>query len=208
MRPEDVRMCVRLGADILGFVVEYPRPVPWNLSAEAAKELLTITADSRDHAEICVVTGGSPDKILSIAALLKPDYLQLHYGETLSDTIYLVSELGKRGIKIIKALFPDTSDLEKTAEEFCAAGVYALLFDPRAPDNAAKGGTADLSVWSKLQRAVNCPVVLAGGITPENAAEIAGGSGARIIDLMTGVEHSPGVKDENKVIALFKSLAN
>ena len=205
-RPRDVEMCARHGADILGFVVEYPRPVPWNLSAEAAKDLLEITAASRKGAETCVVTGGEPDKIYRVAALTKPNYVQLHYGETLTDTLRLVNELGKHGIKIIKALFPDTPSLEKTAEDFCAAGVYALLFDPRAPDNPARGGVFDLRVFKKLQRIVNCPVVLAGGITPENAAEAVRRSKARIIDLMTGVENSPGEKDETKVISLFRAF--
>jgi phosphoribosylanthranilate isomerase len=203
MREQDVQMCVRHGADMVGFVVEYPRPVPWNLSAANAKGLM---AAAHGSAETCAVTGGSPDHVLRIAAETKPDYIQLHGGETLEDTICLVSELGKQGIKIIKAIFPDTPDLEKTAAAFCAAGVDALLFDPRTPDNASHSGTADLSVYQKLRRAVSCPVILAGGITPENAAKIVCQTDAQMIDLMTGVESSPGIKDETKVAALFQAL--
>ncbi|MCL2010978.1 MAG: phosphoribosylanthranilate isomerase [Synergistaceae bacterium] len=205
MRPEDAQMCVRLGADILGFVVDYPRPVPWNLSAAAAKDLMAAVGG---RAETCIVTGGRADKILSVATDTKPNYVQLHFRETLPDTMRLAFELGKSGIKIIKTLFPDTPDLEKTAADFCAAGVHALLFDPRTPDNAIRGGVADISVFNKLKHAVSCPVILAGGITPVNAAELVLQSGARIIDLMTGVEHSPGVKDETKVAALFRALGN
>jgi len=195
-------MCIRHGADMVGFVVEYPRPVPWNLSAAKAKELI---AAIPKPTKTCVVTGGSPDHVLRIAAETKPDTIQLHCNETLEDTAYLVRALGKQDIKIIKAIFPNTPDLEKAAADFCAAGVYALLFDPRTPDNAEHSGVADLSVYEKLQRAVCCPVILAGGITPENAAEIA--RRAQMIDLMTGVETSPGVKDEAKVIAFFRALA-
>jgi len=196
-------MCARHGADILGFVVEYPRPVPWNLGVAKAKELM---ADVRKPTETCVVASGSPDHVLRIAAETKPDYIQLHGDETLEDTAYLVSELGKRGVKIIKALFPNTPDLEKTAANFCAAGVYAVLFDPRTPDNASHSGTADLSVYQELQRAVACPAIFAGGITPENAAEIVRQTKAEMIDLMTGVEICPGIKDEAKIIALFQAV--
>jgi len=203
MRAQDVRICARHGADIVGFVVEYPRPVPWNLSVAKAKELM---ADVRRPTQTCAVTSGSPDHVLRIAAETKPDYIQLHGVETLEVTTHLVSELGKRGVKVIKALFPDTPDLEKTAADFCAAGVYAVLFDPRTPDNAKHGGAADPSVYKRLRHALDCPVILAGGITPENAAEIVRQTKAQMIDLMTGVEICPGIKDEAKVIALFQAV--
>ena len=203
MRAEDVRMCVRHGADIVGFVVEYPHPVPWNLSVETAKELMA-TVD--EPAKTCIVTGGPPDKILRIALETKPDYIQLHDNETLEDTAHLVRALENHGVKIIKTVFPNTPDLEKTAAAFCATGVDALLFDPRTPDNPTHGGMADLSAFDKLRRAVNCPVILAGGISPGNVAEIVLHSGTRNIDLMTGVEVRPGMKDEARVIALFQAL--
>jgi phosphoribosylanthranilate isomerase len=203
MRAQDVQMCARHGADIIGFVVEYPRPVPWNLSAAKAKELI---AAVHKPTETCAVTSGSTDHVLRIAAETRPDYIQLHGRETLEDTAYLVSELGKRGVRVIKALFPDTPDLEKTAADFCAAGVYAVLLDPRTPDSANHNGTADLSAYQKLQHAIDCPAILAGGITPENAAEVICRTNAEMIDLMTGVEICPGIKDETKVVALFQAV--
>jgi len=200
MREEDVRMCARHGADILGFVVEYPRPVPWNLSVNAAKELIAAVSPPT---KTCVVTGGETAHILRIANETKPDFVQLHCGESLYDTAYLVHALRRQGIHIIKTLFPDTPDMEKAAADFCAAGVHALLYDPRTPANAASGGQADISAFSRLKQAASRPVILAGGITPANAAEIIRKAKPEMIDLMTGVEQSPGVKDEEKVRALF-----
>jgi phosphoribosylanthranilate isomerase len=203
MRAQDVQMCVRHGADMVGFVVEYPRPVPWNLSAaEAGALIATVGQPTRT----CVVTSGPPEHVLRIAAQTRPNTSQLHGNETLADTAYLAHELGKQGVKIIKAIFPDTPELEKTAAAFCAAGVDAVLFDPRTPHNAHHGGMADLSVYQKIQRAVRCPVILAGGINPDNAAEIVRQTSAPMIDLMSGVETSPGIKDEAKVVALFQAL--
>lgn len=203
MRTEDVSMCLRYGVDILGFVVDYPRPVPWNLSAAFAKELVSAVSG---RAKTCIVTGGPPDKVLSLARSLQPDYIQLHADETLADVRHIIDELSGSGIKIIKVVFPDTPDLEKVAADFCALGIHALLFDARTPDRATSSGTVDISLFHKLQSSTNVPVILAGGITPENAREIIMMSSAKIIDLMTGVEHCPGVKDERKVAALFKAL--
>ena len=69
MRKEDVDLCCRIGADICGFVVEYPVQVPWNLLREQCAELLP--AVSRP-AKTCVVTGGEREKIISLALELKP----------------------------------------------------------------------------------------------------------------------------------------
>lgn len=199
----DVEMCVRHGADIIGFVVDYPRPVPWNIDAKTAKRL---AANIPRPFESCIVTGGSPDKITGLVLDIAPDYVQLHSGETMEDTAILADRFKNCGTKIIKTIFPNTPDLEKTAAKFCGAGIYALLFDPRTPENAATGGTANLSDFVRLKNAANCPVILAGGITPENAAETIERSGAEIIDLMTGVEKSPGQKDEEKVKLLFENI--
>jgi len=203
MNKEDVKMCARHGADIIGFVVDYPRPVPWNLSVQAAQKLLTAGSPS----ETCIVTGGTPDKIIKSVSETKPDYVQLHSGENLEDTARVVNELKKYGVKVIKTIFPGTPYLEKTALDFCKTGIYALLFDPRTPDDAIIGGAADIPAFIKLKNAVNCPVIFAGGINPGNAAAIIQNTGAQIIDLMTGVEIPRGVKDEAKVISLFNALS-
>ena len=203
MRAEDVSTCVRYGTDIIGFVVDYPHPVPWNLSLNIAKDLVALVSKP---AETCVVTGGSLEKIMHVAKETRPDYIQLHCGETLSEVEFLVQVLGKYGTKVIKTLFPDTPDLEKAAVDFSALGIHAILFDPRSPKNATHGGLADLSAFARLKRAASCPVILAGGITPENVANLVYHSQPKIIDLMSGVESERGVKDEAKVAAIFQAL--
>ena len=205
MRPGDVGMCVRHGAGIIGFVVDYPHPVPWNLDAIAAKKLIGFVCG---RAKSCVVTGGPPEKTVELVAKLRPDYVQLHCGESLADTAAVANGARKYGVKIIKTLFPDTPEPEKAAGDFHAAGADMLLLDPRTPQNAAAGGSADLLGYVRLRAAVSCPVILAGGITPQNAAGLVRDTGAEIIDLMTGVEDAPGVKSEEKVISLFKALEN
>ncbi len=201
-RIEDVNQCIRLGADILGFVTEYPRPVPWNLDVQTAKALITAVAG---RAKTCIVTGGATERVLSLARETGADYVQLHCDETPAQARAIVQSLGDR-VLVVKALYPDTPDLLTTAAEFEAAGVYALLLDPRAPSKAHSGGFADLTAWREVASAVRCPVILAGGISPENVSSLVRQTGARFIDLMSGVESSPGVKDAAKLEALFRAL--
>jgi len=119
----------------------------------------------------------------AVALETRPDYVQLHYRKTLADTAFIVDNLRKYNIKIIKSLFPDSADLEKTARQFESAGVYALLLDPRTPDNAVDGGVADFAFYIKIKHAVKCPVILAGGINHDNVKEAVRQTGAPIIDL-------------------------
>lgn len=203
MREEDVQVCVRHGADIVGFVVDYPQPVPWNLDIQSVKQLMKVVSG---QSKTCIVTGGTPDKVINLILETRPDYVQLHFDESLVDTAKIINETKKYGVKIIKTLFPNTPDLEKAAVDFHMTGVDALLFDSRTPDNVILGGKADIAGFIKVRDAVKCPVILAGGINPANVEEIIKKTNAEIIDLMTGVEQSPGVKDEAKVISLFKAL--
>ena len=75
MRPEDIRLCQQSGVNIIGLVTEYPLPVPWNISAERAAELMSLV---QSPMQTCLVTGGTRAKILTLAESLRPDYLQLH----------------------------------------------------------------------------------------------------------------------------------
>lgn len=205
MREQDVRLCASWGANIIGFVVDYPHPVVWNLDTASAKALV---ASVVKPVQTCIVVGGSVDKIRHLAYEIQPDYVQLHDNESLDDTALLVKELHVGGIRVIKALFPDTSDLLETAMAFAATGIHSLLLDARTPNNASQSGTADLELYEQVCRVVDCPVILAGGITPANVAEIAIRSRPPIIDIMTGVESEPGVKDAQKVRTLFMELAD
>ena len=198
MNKADAEMCVKYGADILGFVVEYPHPVPWNLSIKEAKEIMDIKAPT------CIVTGGDPKKVLEAARELRPDYIQLHYNEPLEDVAFLADALPE--VKIIKTIFPNTPNIMEDAISFCKTGVFALLLDPRLPDNATHGGDADLELFMRVKAAMDKPLILAGGVSPENIGEIVQSARPEIIDLMTGVESCPGRKDEKLVRGLFRSV--
>lgn len=206
MRQEDVAMCCDLGVDICGFVVEYPVTVPWNLTREQCATLLpSISADAKS----CIVTGGDREKIISLALTLKPDLVQLHYHETLGDTASIVQALSPYGIGVIKTIPASPAErlqqlgVEEPAlcaRKLCAVGVYAILVDSRGPSNAANAGTmADLSLFHLVKATADRPVMLGGGITPENCSDVINRADPDIIDVMTGSEYSPGIKVSAKI---------
>jgi phosphoribosylanthranilate isomerase len=80
-----------------------------------------------------------------------------------------------------------------------------VLLDARDPDR--RGGTGRTIDWTAAAVvATSRPILLAGGITPENVAEAVARVRPFGIDVSSGVEHSPGIKDHNKIRALFEAL--
>lgn len=129
------------------------------------------------------------------------DVVQLHGDETPEDaTIYQVS-----GIPFFKAIGVKTrADLERVA----GFGASAVLLDAHAP--GVYGGTGETFDWStavdfKTQHPA-LPVILAGGITPDNAALAASSVRPAALDIASGAEISPGIKDFAKVTALLAAL--
>lgn len=233
MRPEDVRMCCTLGVTICGFVTEYPLDVPWNLTREKCAGLLNCMAvpaaemPSSDQtlpyepyalspAKSCIVTGGKREKILKLALSLQPDYVQLHFQETIQDVEFLVNVLSPRGIQVIKTVpLSEKERLEQFGVEDpkeCArmlsdAGVSIILVDSRGPSNATVGGTAtDFTLYEEIRRNAACPVMIGGGITAKNCREIREKVQPDIIDVMSGVEISPGVKSKERILELMGAL--
>ena len=210
MRPEDICLCQQTGVNIIGMVTEYPLPVPWNLSAEKAAELMSLV---QYPMQTCLVTGGTRNKILALAESLRPDYLQLHYQETIADADYIARQLANSPTRIIKTLPPTaeerqrqfgTAKLNECLRLLEESGVYAVLTDPRTAANASGSGfSADVETFVRIRQLCAKPVILAGGITPENVADIIAAAHPQMIDIMTGVESSPGIKDPQKVTALM-----
>ena len=213
MRPEDVALCCEAGADMLGFVTEYPHPVPWNLTRDQTRALL---AGVRRPARSCVVTGGAAEAIIDLALTLLPDAVQLHAGETLQDTAHVVQAVAPRGIRVIKTLPMSAEDrlaqLGQRDPARCAAllvdaGVSAILVDSRSPTRAGgPGQPVDLDFYRRVQAASPLPVILAGGVTPENAPALLSLIQPPWLDVMTGVETAPGRKDPDKVRALAAAV--
>jgi len=215
MKGSDVILCIDKGVDILGFVTEYPVIVPWNLNRNTAASLIKKVHSPHKS---CIVTGGSPDKVISLAAQLKPSMVQLHYQESLEDTNIITNALEKMDIKVIKtvpSLKEDrlaqfgATDIKTIVEALHKTSIYALLADSRSPANAAAKGTAfDNSFVRQIIKLSSKPVIVAGGITHENVRGILTSTGAKFIDVMTGVEKNPGDKDPRLLSKLLFAVLN
>ena len=212
MRASDVELCCGLGVDLCGFVTEYPLDVPWNLTGAECRKLLPCAAP---QVKRCIVTGGSPEQVLSLALELRPDLVQLHFHETLEDTETLVKALAPYGIGVIKTIPTPPEERmrqfgtdvpEDCVRALCSAGVWAVLADSRGPDNAAGGGTLELSFCRRVCAAASRPVAVGGGITADNCLEVIQAVHPSILDVMTGVEDAPGVKSRGKLSALVGML--
>jgi phosphoribosylanthranilate isomerase len=130
------------------------------------------------------------------------DVVQLHGDET-PDEVALLKEAG---IPVIKALgVRAVSDLQR-AHEF---GADAILLDAHAP--GVYGGTGETIDWSLARRFVEenpeLPMILAGGITPDNAAAAIHAVRPAALDVASGAEQSPGLKDFDKVEALLAACS-
>ncbi|MCR3921940.1 MAG: phosphoribosylanthranilate isomerase [Firmicutes bacterium] len=205
MNHYDVTQCVNNGADMVGFVVDYPIDVPWNLTVEVAKELIKQVPA---FVETCVVTGGSVEKVLALADVLHPSVIQLHHQETLTDVKEIAHQLQRRGVKTIKALRINESglcDFEITdpilaALALCQCNLSALLVDTYSETQPGGTGiTVDLSSFLKIQKASVIPVILAGGLKANNVVEIITKTKPYAVDVLTGVEECPGTKDPVKL---------
>lgn len=213
MRREDVQCCFENGVDIAGFVTEYPLSVPWNLTEQQTAALLpAVSAPMKS----CIVTGGGFDKINALVQRLHPDFVQLHYHETFSDTYRLARLLSPLGIGVIKTLPAKaeerrrqfgTSDVSDCVRMLNDSGVYAILIDARGPSGTEEAVPETMnSLISAARQAASIPFILAGGITAENVSSLCEAFHPGMVDVMTGVEISYGVKSPQKIAELSGRL--
>jgi phosphoribosylanthranilate isomerase len=198
--PEAVQAALDGGASHVGFVF-FPRS-PRHLTPERAAEL---AAPARGRVEIVAVTVDASDaELAAIAAALKPDLIQLHGHEThdRADEVRAITGAG-----VIKALsISEPSDLDAASAWDGVAD--HLMFDARTPPDAALPGGMGLSFdWSMLQgRQFSAPWFLAGGLDPSSVAGAVAASGATLVDVSSGVESAPGLKEPALITAFLQAV--
>ena len=143
-------------------------------------------------------------RIGEIVKIVQPDFLQLHGQETVKRTAEIRSRFG---LPVIKALpVAEPADLD-VVEEY-AAQADMLLFDARPPKGAERGGGHGAAFdWKILSgRSFSKPWFLAGGLTQDNVAHAIALSGTQMVDVSSGVESAPGVKDAAKINAFVEAI--
>ena len=132
---------------------------------------------------------------------LRLDYLQLHGGESVERVEQVRFEFG---MPVIKAL-PISASADVEAAKAYDGVADMLMFDARAPQGAERPGGNGLAFdWALLKDTRwQSPWFLAGGLTPETVEQAIAASGAKMVDVSSGVESAPGVKDYDKMAAFI-----
>lgn len=199
--PERVAQAGRLGAAYLGFVF-YP-PSPRAVDPALARELAAAVPDSA--ATVGLVVDATDHEIETLLDAVPLDLLQLHGYETPERVAAIGLRFGCRTIKALRV--ESTDDLAGLAEHADAADM--VLFDAKPPRDAAWPGGHGLSFnWRVLEgRAPARPWLLAGGLNTANVGAAVALTHAPILDVSSGVESRPGIKDPGKLDAFFAAVA-
>ena len=187
------------GADMVGFVF-FP-PSPRNISYPTAQAL---SARVKGRAlKVSLTVNATDDEFAALIAALQPDLLQLHGHESPER----VSEIkAKFGIPVMKAIGVSSAD-DLAAVARYEPVVDRILFDAKPPkDSTRPGGNGLAFDWELIAHVkVSKPWMLSGGLTPENVAEALRATHAQGLDVSSGVESSPGVKDLAKIAAFLSN---
>ncbi|MGO4623361.1 phosphoribosylanthranilate isomerase [Ensifer sp. 2YAB10] len=197
---EAVERAVALGASHTGFIF-FPKS-PRNIEPDDAGRL----ADRiRGQAKIVAVTvNADNDELDEIVSALNPDILQLHGSE---DPERLLTVKAMYGLPVMKALsVREASDIEKIDAYVGIADRF--LFDAKPPAGSDLPGGNGVSFDWKLLDALDGSVdyMLSGGLNAENIGEAMVQTRARAIDISSGVESAPGVKDLKLMESFFNAV--
>ena len=189
-RIEDIHSVVNAGADAIGFV--FFSPSPRSVTQEQAKELI-------QHVPAYVQTVGlfvnaSLDEIAQILKHAPVDILQFHGDETPEQCQHISNQVGRRWYKAIQVK-PEL-DVINTIKSYQNVGASAVLLDAWHPE--LKGGTGHSFDWSKFPK-LDIPLILAGGLKPDNIEDAIKTTNAYAVDVSGGVESAKGIKDQQLI---------
>lgn len=187
--PITMKAALDAGADLVGLV--FFAKSPRNVNIEQAAALAKM---AKGKASVVALVVDADDKLLElITKRVRPDYFQAHGNETPNRVV----EIAKlTGVKVIKAIaVREASDVARTQNYKGKADL--VLFDAKAPDtlkDALPGGNGISFDWTLL-KSIEGRFMLSGGLSPTNVAEAIAVTGAPIVDVSSGVETAPGIKD-------------
>jgi phosphoribosylanthranilate isomerase len=197
---EAVERAVALGASHTGFIF-FPKS-PRNIEPDDAGRLAERV---RGRAKVVAVTvDADSDDLDEIVSALNPDMLQLHGSES-PERVLSIKAL--YGLPVMKALsIREASDLDRIDPYLGIADRF--LLDAKPPAGSALPGGNGVSFDWRLLDVLDGSVdyMLSGGLNAENIGEALALTGARAVDLSSGVESAPGIKDMKLMDAFFEAL--
>jgi phosphoribosylanthranilate isomerase len=200
--PEAVAAAVDGGASHVGFV--FFGKSPRNIRPEAAARLAEPVRASSSVKVVALMVEPSDAEVAEIVRVLDPDLIQLHGRESPERAAAVRAMAGRPVIKAVGVR--DASDIAAALAYEDAAD--HLMFDAKAPEGADRPGGHGASFdWTLLEGlTLRRPWFLAGGLDPWNVAEAVRLSRAPIVDVSSGVERGPGVKDPHLITAFLDAV--
>lgn len=189
-RNEDMSAACAAGADALGFV--FYAKSPRNLSIEQAASLIKALPPFVQSVGLFV--DAEPVFVRAVLEAVPLDLLQFHGGENPE----YCRQFGRPYLKAVRVR-PGV-DLVKYASDFSDA--RALLLDAFVP--GVPGGTGERFDWRLIPAGLNRPIILSGGLNPDNVTEAVQAVQPWAVDVSSGVESAPGIKDAAKVAAFIE----
>jgi phosphoribosylanthranilate isomerase len=198
--PETLEAALQAGTDMVGFVF-FPAS-PRHISLQTAREL---GRQAKGRAVKVALTVDADDATLAnIVETLQPDILQLHGRETVAR----LRDIKQRfGLQVMKAIAVETAaDLAPLPGY--AAAADRILFDAHPPKGATRpGGLGAVFDWHVLENLdLKLPFLVSGGLNAANVATAVRVSRAGGVDVSSGVERAPGVKDPEMIGSFIRAV--
>ena len=187
------------GTDLVGLVFFPPSP-----RAVTPAAAVPLAALARGRARITALVVDATDVLLAdIVAHAKPDLLQLHGSESAERVAEIARRFGRPVMKAIAV----AEAVDLAALPAYEAVADRILFDARPPKDANRpGGHGRAFDWQLIAGvARKKPVMLSGGLTPENVADAIAVARPDAVDVSSGVERAPGDKDAARIASFVKN---
>jgi len=184
-RVEDAVAAVNAGADAIGLV--FYAKSPRAISIEIARQIALVAGPFVTVTGLFV--GADPKEVTDVLKQVPLHLLQFHGDES---PAYCES-FQRSYLKAIR-MKPDVNLDDAIAEYASASGILLDAYRPGVP-----GGTGETFDWGRVPRQSTTPIVLAGGLTPENVIQAIESTRIYGVDVSGGVESAPGLKDPNKI---------
>jgi phosphoribosylanthranilate isomerase len=198
-RPEDVAVVARAGADAVGTVADVPVDTPREVSVDEAASLLATAPPF--CSTVLVTMPADVDAAVDVAGRVGPDVLQVHGEFAPGELAGLRERVDARLVPVV----PGDGSLDRVRALADADAVDAVLLD--TPTDSGAGGTGETHDWTAAREVVgdvDLPVVLAGGLDPDNVARAVRTVRPFGVDVASGVEAAGGVKDPAAVEAFVR----
>ncbi len=185
---QDALACAHMGVDAIGLV--FYEPSPRHVSISQAQSI--VAALPPFITVVGLVVNPSPSMLHTLCQQVAIDVIQFHGDET---PVFCAQHSPRPWFKAL-TMHP-TLQVEEVATSYYQAGAQGVLLD--AYVKGARGGTGVAFDWERFPQTTKIPYILAGGLNPSNVAQAIAQTQPWAVDVSSGVESAPGIKDSQAI---------